>query len=286
MSGIASIWRPQTYTSGTADALPPAILIWYTGTARGELTYASATFTFEEDDANDTSINNGSDAAGTLLTSTATTVGALVDDINDDTDGNWHARIVGAFRDTISADLLQITEIDVNQYGITGATGQRNGGVTFDLSDIGVAATDIVPLAVFGPEMDEDLGAGARLSENAYAKHRDVADSDLSDLKNSMNWVARCTYITGQIGNNAAGACVVKVISAKQSDDFVGAPVLWENVFANDTDETHAFVWPSYIQGRPGERLIVLADPAGGILDNIALTCHGGYGNLGLIPTP
>lgn len=273
--GVALVKQLNQRVTLTGDE-EVAVNVWYTGAARGEITWDATKFSFEEDDSLDASVNTGGTTAGEITDAEAATLGAVVDAINGDTDGNWHANIAAGFRDSDTSDLLAITETTVTRDGIQGATGAVKKGVGWDQSDL---STDLF-VACIGAEADNNTGGAGRASESNIRRQRDVGETaTFGDDLNPLDTMGRVYQFLATVGS-ATGVMGITIYSAKQSDDLSDAAVLYNVALAEDTEKDVKFTPPADLQAAFGERIVVVID-SDVAFDAVDVRVIGAYGEPG-----
>jgi len=286
-SALAKTIKQQNpYISALTGDEAVAMLIWNTGPDGGQVIWNATKFTFYDASTGtdlDTSLNTGGTADGEITDAEAATLGAVVDLINADTDGYWHARILSGFRDSDTSDLLAVTVSVVGPNGIASGGGALKGGVAWDLSDLGA-----VPyIACIGPEMDTDLPGAGRVSTSNVRNRRDVLDDGFGAGLAVLETVARLYGFSITTGNGAQSTVTLNVYSANQATAGAAtATLLYSVALTDDTlmDKTTTFAPPADIQSKLGERLVIMLTSSHAN-DNLRFQAIGSYGDPGQIDT-
>lgn len=269
------LYKQQNQQTTLAGDECPALLIWYTGPGAATFTWNATKFTFNVDAAADTSVNTGGTVDGEITDAEAATLGAVVDLINADSDGYWHARLVGAFRDDDTTDLKEVTSSAVTANGIATGNGAKLGCVCWDTDDLDAGPR----IACFGPEADDSLAGAARLSAGNPYRNRDIADDDLETIA-PLKTMARLTRLKATLGDGGTGPLTIAVYSAAQGDTAATARLLYSRTFTEDTQAIEEFNPPAELQSDFGERLVVVAS-SGAAFDAVNVVAVGGYGDPG-----
>lgn len=234
-----------------------ALLIW---SEHGVATVdnVAGAYDFTKDGSPDLNVNPDGAAAGTITESTeATTAGAFVDLINEDSRvSGWHAVLVGAKRADDMTDMVAFS-----------ATSALEDGVEVNMDE----SAGLIKGFTTGPEGDSSLTGSARLSASNIRLRNHQPDDPL--IRRVVGAQSRLSYVTG-VGGGTAVVTTVTIYSASQTAErelssFTGADdVVFEKLNTALQDAV----------SDNGERLLVQA-VVSSAPDNFDLSGNGAYGS-------
>ncbi len=274
MSGVTlpKIEKYQKRQATLAGDEPVAFRVAYLGAGAATITIAAGAYTFQVGGANDVSVNPTGATPGVIGAAEATSVGAVVDLINADTDGKWKAWLVDSRR----ADL----DTNIKALGATAVTAIGTDVVW----DVSAAKAGILCIGSEAePSAFGNAASRCNAATSSAATQPHITGTTLPliptrspNAEKRYNRVSRIRRIIVNAGTDDASTSTVKVYRSTQSADVLLVAL---TPVADATDTIFTFGGNLALVSEPGERLVVAVESTH--MDALTMTVEGDFGFAG-----